>query len=200
MKNDRPNTVTPRLISKANSCRTGARILAVMLVMGLLPSMTGCASVITLAAQRIITGAGIISLASTGKGLSDHALDMITQQDCRILDGIMREERGVCEKPGSLATRNDFKGLMVASTAQEQTQAEASQVQESSPAPLELQLANETNSYSGATNPQPITVPVEKHVGDNELELDITLHPNTEQERVPSRSIAKLNAVLTVVH
>lgn len=76
-------------------------------------SLHGCALTGSLAISHVVTAAGLVSLASTGKGLADHALDMVTEQDCRILDGLLRQDRAICEPVGSLATRDDFKGLAI---------------------------------------------------------------------------------------
>ena len=51
------------------------------------------------------------AVAGSGKGASDHALDAMTGKDCRILEGLTRDDRAVCEEPGSPATAGDFKGL-----------------------------------------------------------------------------------------
>ena len=81
--------------------------------MVLAPSVLGgCATLSHVAAHPAITGMGLVSLAVTGKGLADHALDMVTRRDCRILEGLVKTERAVCERPGSLATADDFRGLL----------------------------------------------------------------------------------------
>jgi len=51
------------------------------------------------------------SVAASGKTVTDHALDAATGKDCRLVQGASRSDRDVCEKPGSAATRKDFKGL-----------------------------------------------------------------------------------------
>ncbi|MDZ7754384.1 MAG: hypothetical protein U5S82_22750 [Gammaproteobacteria bacterium] len=71
----------------------------------------GCAGLIQLASHPVMTGMGLVSVAVSGKGLADHALDMVTRRDCRLLEGLVKEERALCEEPGSLATLDDFRGL-----------------------------------------------------------------------------------------
>ncbi|OFX12976.1 MAG: hypothetical protein A2516_04505 [Alphaproteobacteria bacterium RIFOXYD12_FULL_60_8] len=56
------------------------------------------------------TGISLISTALTGKGVVELAMDAVTGKDCRF-DGLVREDRQLCEVRGSKATENDFKGL-----------------------------------------------------------------------------------------
>jgi len=92
----------------ASICR-GRFLLPVIAVVPLL--LSGCAGLIQVASHPVMTGVGLMSVAVTGKGLADHALDMVTRQDCRLLEGLLRERRALCEQPGSLATRDDFRGI-----------------------------------------------------------------------------------------
>lgn len=64
-----------------------------------------------IALTDILTGASIITTATTGKGTTEIALDLVTGQDCRFLEGALREDRDFCEEEGSPATEADFKGL-----------------------------------------------------------------------------------------
>jgi len=59
----------------------------------------------------MVTGVSVVTTAATGKGATEIALDMITGQDCRFLEGVFRDDRDLCEEPGSPATEEDFKGL-----------------------------------------------------------------------------------------
>ena len=52
-----------------------------------------------------------VSTAVSGKGLSEHALDLVTGKDCGFLDAALRADRRLCEPRGSPATEDDFAGL-----------------------------------------------------------------------------------------
>jgi hypothetical protein len=77
-------------------------------------TVSGCAETIIagLTIMDLFTAGSITSSIMTGKGLGEHAMDAVTGQDCRILDAIFRSERAVCEPRGSVATQDDFKGLV----------------------------------------------------------------------------------------
>jgi hypothetical protein len=62
----------------------------------------------------LTTIAGLVSTATTGKGLSDHALSLITGKDCNLTEAILRKARKLCEEKDSVATKDDFKGVFVA--------------------------------------------------------------------------------------
>jgi hypothetical protein len=51
------------------------------------------------------------STAATGKGTTEHALDGMTGNDCRIVEGVVRSDRRVCEPRQGPATERDFKGV-----------------------------------------------------------------------------------------
>ncbi|WP_146208986.1 hypothetical protein [Azospirillum sp. TSO22-1] len=51
------------------------------------------------------------SVGMSGKTLADHALDTLTGMDCRIVEGMTRPDRNICEPRGSLATMHDYKGF-----------------------------------------------------------------------------------------
>lgn len=78
-------------------------------------ALSGCATAVIggITIGEISAAAGIASVGTTGKGLQDHALSAVTGQDCRLLEGIIRRNRHVCEEPGSSATENDFRGIVV---------------------------------------------------------------------------------------
>ena len=59
----------------------------------------------------VTVGVGIVSYATTGKGLADHAIGKLTQKDCNILGGILSTERKICEPLGSAAAQRGFKGF-----------------------------------------------------------------------------------------
>ena len=60
---------------------------------------------------HLLGAASAVVMATDGKGLSEVALDVATGHDCRVLEGALREDREICEVPGSSATRDDFKGM-----------------------------------------------------------------------------------------
>jgi hypothetical protein len=84
---------------------------------GILASTTvlgGCAgSIAGVSLSSITSFAGIASTLFTGADLGEHAASIVTGKDCRFSEGLLREDRNVCEEPGSLATRNDFHGIFV---------------------------------------------------------------------------------------
>lgn len=90
-----------------------ARICAVVAV-GL--ALSGCAAPIigALTLGQLTTIAGLVSTATTGKGLSDHALSFLTGKDCNLTEAILRKARKLCEERDSVATKDDFKGVFVA--------------------------------------------------------------------------------------
>jgi len=95
----------------------GAVLLAGAVI---LVSTSGCVAVATVLTHEAVTGIGLVSMVTTGKGLADHALDAITHKDCRIVSGLVREERQICEPRGSWATQGDFKGLIGYEPGQEE--------------------------------------------------------------------------------
>lgn len=85
---------------------------------GILASTTilsGCAgtTVAGLSLSSISSYAGFASTLFTGADLGEHAVSLVTGKDCRFSEGLMRDDRDVCEDPGSPATRNDFHGIFV---------------------------------------------------------------------------------------
>ena len=88
---------------------------AVWLAAGLL-LMSGCETL-----TPVSLGVGIVSYATTGKGLADHAIGILTQKDCNILGGIISPERKICEPLGSAAAQRGFKGFLAQSNADKDT-------------------------------------------------------------------------------
>lgn len=74
-------------------------------------ALTGCASFAGSAVSDASSVVGLVSTATTGKGLGDHLLSALTGEDCNLSEGLLREDRAVCEAEGSPATLKDFKGL-----------------------------------------------------------------------------------------
>jgi hypothetical protein len=54
---------------------------------------------------------GVVSVLS-GKSLEEHALSYITGKDCNLTESILHKDRKLCEEPDSLATRDDFRGIL----------------------------------------------------------------------------------------
>lgn len=175
----------------AASRRSDRHLLAAALVLAWITSLTGCSSLVAIAANKIITGAGIMSLMTTGKGLADHALDMVTQQDCRILDGLLREERDVCEDRGSLRTAGDFRGILVAYRDRQDAD-----MRQTLGLPLSLQLAyipGESNLAEANRNTgEPFTSRVAA------LALDVDMNDQNAAS-LPSAGLASLDAVATII-
>ncbi|MBI3675798.1 MAG: hypothetical protein HY243_04195 [Proteobacteria bacterium] len=75
--------------------------------------LTACAAplVAGLTIGDVSTIAGLASTATTGKGLTDHALSYATGKDCNLVESVLRKDRKLCETPGSPATQEDFKGV-----------------------------------------------------------------------------------------
>ncbi len=73
--------------------RFAARLMLATLLLGL----PGCETLVAIATHDLMTGAGIASYAFTGKGLADHALTVAMGRDCRIVQGMVSRDRGICE-------------------------------------------------------------------------------------------------------
>ena len=84
---------------------------------GILASTTilgGCAGTVAgVSFSSISSFAGFASTIFTGADLGEHAVSLVTGKDCRFSEGLMREDRDVCEEPGSVATRDDFHGIFI---------------------------------------------------------------------------------------
>lgn len=89
-----------------------ASIPAVLLIL-LSGALAGCATPIF--AGMTVSEFGffgsLFSTAATGKGLGEYAMDAATGRDCRIIEGLAREDRKVCEQKNSPALENDWRGL-----------------------------------------------------------------------------------------
>ena len=84
-----------------------ARRLATALL--LLP-LGGCAAVVLGVPINFVT-TEILPRAVNGKGLAEDGADLVTGKDCRLVEGVTRKDRKVCETRGSPETKKDFKGL-----------------------------------------------------------------------------------------
>lgn len=77
-------------------------------------SLSGCAApaIGALTIGEVLTIAGISSTIMTGRDLGEHALSALTGKDCRFLEAALREGRSFCEERNSVATKDDFGGLV----------------------------------------------------------------------------------------
>lgn len=170
-----------------------ARRLAIVCLLTLLISAGGCTTLGGIAASKLVTAAGLVSLATTGKGLADHALDLITQKDCRILDGLLREERSICEPHGSLATLKDFRGLIHLGEQEQEILAETSRYDTHNRLTLELSNVSgrSAGDVTGNDRPNPV-------VRAARLELDTRLDRNNTNW-TSSERLASVNMLMTVL-
>lgn len=79
-------------------------------------ALSGCAAQVvgSLTLSQVSSIAGFAATLVTGRDLGEHALSLITGQDCRFLESLLREDRDICEDYGSPATAEDFQGVFVA--------------------------------------------------------------------------------------
>ncbi len=89
-----------------------AIVLTVVLTTGgcALPIL-GTLTIGSLSVGDLLTIATLSSTAVTGKGAGEHALDVVTSKDCRLLEAALRKSRKWCEERGASATEKDFHGL-----------------------------------------------------------------------------------------
>jgi hypothetical protein len=89
-------------------------ITQVSLIVVFSVSLAGCATPVigamTLGTFSTIVD-GVVSFLS-GKSLEEHALSFITGKDCNLTESILRKDRKFCEERDSLATRDDFHGIL----------------------------------------------------------------------------------------
>lgn len=93
--------------------RIPGALRAALIGAGLL-GLSGCAApaIGALTVGEVLTIAGISSSIMTGRDLGEHALSILTGKDCRFLEAALREGRSFCEDKGSVATKDDFGGLV----------------------------------------------------------------------------------------
>ncbi len=130
--------------------------------------MSGCETL-----NPVTVGIGIVSYATTGKGLADHAIGKLTQKDCNILGGILSAERKICEPLGSAAAQRGFKGFFARSPAIEDHEGTELRLSESlAKVPSGMELTS--------LEPFPLEAPV--------LRLSDTIESATQQTlRTPDR-------------
>ena len=78
--------------------------------------MSGCVAaplplVGVLTLEEAFSAVSFASSLITGKSFGEHAMDIATGQDCRILESVLRPDRKICEPVGSVTTSVDYKGI-----------------------------------------------------------------------------------------
>lgn len=79
-----------------------------------LAGLAGCAAPIVagLTAAQVFTIAGLSATIMTGRDITEHAVSMVTGKDCRFLETLLRNGRSFCETPDTIATKDDFHGVI----------------------------------------------------------------------------------------
>jgi len=108
---------------------------------GIALMLSGCAAPVigALTVGQVWSIAGLVSTVFTGRDLTEHALSEVTGKDCRILESLLNDTRDFCETPGSVATKDDFQGV-IALLEDNDKDNEAKPVQVASAADLDPQL------------------------------------------------------------
>lgn len=77
-------------------------------------TISGCATAVigSLTLSQLSTIATVTTMTVQGKGVGEVALDVATGKDCRVMEGLVRRSRSICEVPDSAATNDDFKGVL----------------------------------------------------------------------------------------
>ena len=75
--------------------RMRTRSLACLVI---LLSCSGCAVGAAGIAADVLAGASVATLTVSGKGLGDQAISAAAGKDCRLLEGMVRSDRGICEE------------------------------------------------------------------------------------------------------
>jgi len=76
----------------------------------LMVALTGCTAPLVAGIPNLVL-TEVAPRAVNGKGLAEDGVDVATGKDCRVIEGVTRKDRKLCETPGSPATEKDFKGL-----------------------------------------------------------------------------------------
>ena len=169
--------------ARATHLRSCAARMCVVLLVGLATS--GCAIPIigSLTLNQLATAVSMASTALSGKGLGEHALDQITGLDCRLFEGVVRQDREVCEAPGSAATVRDFRGLPTILTMMREPSDGAAPTVASRPAVARVGAT----AGLGVLEPAPRLI-----LSLHDRSLPIRLTPMTATCRVPPLSRVKL--------
>jgi hypothetical protein len=90
------------------------RFAAIAAILASSTVLSGCAGTVAgVSLSSISSFAGFASTLLTGADLGEHAASLVTGKDCRFSEGLMRNDRQICEENGSPATRQDFHGIFV---------------------------------------------------------------------------------------
>lgn len=115
-------------------------------------ALSGCAVPVIagFTLNEMSSATSVVSTLATGKGTGEHALDLVTGKDCRFLEGLVREDRKICESPGSPATAEDFKGVFALASKQPDTHDSA---RNRSVGPIASALADRNKDQQAAKTP-----------------------------------------------
>lgn len=93
---------------------SGRKLLRLGAVAALSVSLSGCAAPLigAVTVGQAWSIAGLVSTVFTGRDLTEHALSEVTGKDCRILESLLNDTRDFCETPGTIATEDDFHGVI----------------------------------------------------------------------------------------
>lgn len=75
--------------------------------------LAACAGPVVLGINlgTVSTVGSLASTAATGRGLGEHAVSALADQDCRFIEPLFRDDRDFCEPYDSPARKDDFKGV-----------------------------------------------------------------------------------------
>ncbi|MCE9648407.1 MAG: hypothetical protein K8R18_02175 [Parvibaculum sp.] len=76
--------------------------------------LAGCAAPIVagLTAAQVFSIAGLSATIMTGRDITEHAVSLVTGKDCRFIETLLRNGRSFCEEPNTVATKDDFHGVI----------------------------------------------------------------------------------------
>src|SRR3546814_809751 len=91
----------------------GRRVVLISALAGF-GGLAGCAAPIVagLTSAQLFSLAGLSATIMTGRDFTEHAVSAITGKDCRFLETLLRNGRSFCETPNTIATRDDFHGVL----------------------------------------------------------------------------------------
>jgi len=135
--------------------------------------------------SHISTAIGVASLATTGKGVAEHGLDVVTGKDCRVLDSLLRDERELCEERNSPPTQEDFRGVLA--WLDEQV--------EDAPRPSKVMVAaTERQLAGGPIGKVARFVGLEPQIGPRGAELPVMLAERNDQPAAPPAELVAAGA------
>ena len=112
------------------------RCIQLMVLAPFCLTIGGCTTAVvgSLTLSQLSTIATVTTMTVQGKGVGEVALDVATGKDCRVMEGIVRQSRSICEVPGSAATDGDFKGVLALLQGEQRPDDTAVMVRASAPA------------------------------------------------------------------